>query len=139
VTRRRAFLAAVAAFALAGGAAAQDPRASAAVAAAREWLQWTDRLDVAGSHQRAGARFRAAMGEAQWQRALAQDRAPRGDVVQRTVVQTAFAKQLPKGPAGDFAMVQFRTAFAKKTVAGETVTLEREPDDRWRVVGYTLQ
>jgi Protein of unknown function (DUF4019) len=35
--------------------------------------------------------------------------------------------------------VLFRTAFEKKTDAAETVTLEREPDGKWRVIGYTIR
>jgi hypothetical protein len=42
-------------------------------------------------------------------------------------------------PAGDYAVLLFRTAFERQTVAGETVTLEREKDGRWRVIGYFIQ
>lgn len=133
-----AFAAAVAACA-AAPAMAQDPRASAAVAAARDWLLMTDHGDAVESHQRAGAKFRSAMGVREWQVLLARERTPRGSVVQRTVVQSAFQRTLPGVPDGDYAFLQFRTAFAKQTEASETVTLEREADGAWRVIGYFIK
>jgi hypothetical protein len=32
----------------------------------------------------------------------------------------------------------FRTSFAKHTEGQETLTLEREPDGVWRVIGYSI-
>ena len=140
MTRRRVLAAmAAGAAALATRAVAQDPRVSAAVAAARDWLLMTDHGDAEESFKRAGARFRGAMSVAQWQAALARERAPRGAVVQRTVTQTALQRSLPGMPEGDYALLQFRTSFAKQTEAGESVTLEREADGAWRVIGYFIK
>lgn len=118
---------------------AQDPRVSAAVAAARDWLLMTDHGDAAESHKRAGARFRSAMNVQQWGAALAKERTPRGAVAQRAVVQTVIQTTLPGMPEGQYALLQFRTAFAKQTDAGESVTLEREADGQWRVIGYFIK
>jgi len=142
MTTRRHFVGALAlaAAALAAPAAfGQDPRASAAVTAARDWLLMTDHGDAAESHKRAGARFRTAMSVADWQVALARERTPRGAVVQRALAQTAFQVSLGPGVDGDFALLQFRTAFAKQSDAGETLTLEREADGAWRVIGYFIK
>ena len=118
---------------------AQDPRASVVASAAREWLEMTDKDDAAGSHASAGAKFRKALGVSQWKAALAKERAPRGALVQRTTMQTTFDPKFDKAPPGDYAMLQFRTAFANQSVAQETLTLEREPDSRWRVIGYFVR
>lgn len=138
---RRRVLAALAAgaAAFATRALAQDPRISAAVSAARDWLLMTDHGDAEESFKRAGARFRGAMNVAQWQAALARERTPRGAVVQRAVVQTAIQRSLQGLPEGDYALLQFRTSFAKQTDAGESVTLEREADGVWRVIGYFIK
>jgi hypothetical protein len=140
--RRRCFIGAVVLVAAALASpvtVAQDPRASAAMAAARDWLLMTDHGDAAESHKRAGARFRTAMSVAEWQTALARERTPRGAVVQRALTQTAFQASLAPGVDGDFALLQFRTAFAKQSDAGETLTLEREADGAWRVIGYFIK
>ncbi len=140
--RRRTLLRAAAAAGLlraSGLAFAQDPRVSAALAAAREWLLMTDHGDAAQSHKLAGARFRGAMDVRTWQAALAAERTPRGTVAQRALVQSAFQRTLPGIPEGDFVLLQFRTSFAKQTDASETVTLEREADGAWRVIGYFIK
>jgi hypothetical protein len=139
---RRAFLRAVpfAVFIVATGARAQDPRASAANAAARDWLALVDRDDVPGSYKAAGAKFRKALGEKEWAAANLKERKPRGAVTARTLFQTALNAKVPEsyGP-GEYALLGFRTSFAKQLDARETVTLERESDGVWRVIGYFVR
>ena len=127
------------------GACVRDARpgsgiraSSAAQAAARDWLKLTDAGNATASYGAAGAKYREAMTDEQWTKALASARTPFGAVVQRTYASGQTGK--PKGaPDGDYAAVLFRTAFEKKTDAAETVTLEREADGKWRVIGYTIR
>lgn len=116
---------------------AQDPRASVAQSAARDWLKRVDALDAAGSRSAAGAKFREAMDDEQWRSALTKVRAPLGQLDTRTVEGTRFASSLPGFPPGDYAVVVFRATFAKAAPRRETVTLERD-GDTWRVVGYVI-
>jgi hypothetical protein len=118
--------------------AAQDARGVEAQAAARQWLALTDRGDASASWEAADGKFKAAMAVDRWTAALQQVRAPLGALVQRTVVSTRFAKALPGFPAGDYAIVVFRSSFARKTTAQETVTLDRDKGGSWRVVGYSI-
>jgi hypothetical protein len=147
--RRHALLAlagtAVAAAALAlgpgatGTARAQDPRAAEVQRAARDWLALTDRFDSIGSRDAAGKRFRDAMTADDWSLALRRERSPLGSVEQRTLLQTRFDRSFPGFAEGDYALVLFRSAFAKRQDVRESVTLEREADGRWRVIGYALR
>jgi hypothetical protein len=137
---RRAVLrlgAALAVGAVASAVAAQDARSTAAQDAARGWLALTDRLDALASWEGAGQKFRNAMPVDRWSFALKQVRQPLGAVVQRTVGATRFAKSLKGFPEGDYAIVVFRTSFAEKTLAQETVTLDRTGGG-WRVIGYSI-
>jgi hypothetical protein len=140
IDRRRVLLAAAAAV-VAGGfasaAAAQDARSGAAQGAARDWLALTDRLEGAASWDAASARFRAALTAASWNALLKRVRGPLGALDTRAVDSTRFATALPGFPDGDYAVIVFRTSFAKKSAAYETVTLERE-GNAWRVVGYVI-
>ena len=52
------------------------------------------------------------------------------------LLATQFRKSIPGAPDGEYAIVVFRTTFAKKLDARETLTLEHEPDGAWRVIGY---
>ena len=137
---RRGVLVALSLWALAGmmPAAAQDPRISAAQAAAREWLVLTDAGNAGGSYAAAGAKYRSTLKPEQWAGALAAARTPLGAVVQRTFASGQTGK--PQGaPDGDYAVVVFRTAFEKKVSVAETLTMEREPDGKWRVIGYSIR
>jgi hypothetical protein len=136
ISRRR--FAAFIACALAAPALAQDPRVTSAQLAAREWLAYTDALDGAASHARAGAKFKKTMSLPVWTTALRRERGPRGKVRQRTMVNTNFKSNIAGQPDADYAVVVFRTQF-DKDLGSETLTLERESDGVWRVVGYTIR
>jgi len=149
VGRRRALAAlagaglAVAAFAVGPGATgvarAQDPRAADAQRAAREWLALADRFDSVGSRETAGKRFKDAMTADEWSQALRRERSPLGTLEQRTLLQTLFEKSFGGLPDGDYALVTFRSAYSNRSDVRESVTLEREADGRWRVIGYFLR
>ena len=103
-----------------GVAFSQDPAATTAQRVAREWLALTDAGNAAAS----------------WDAAA---RHPLGALTQRSVLSTEFTTSFPGAPDSKYAIVLFRSAFAKKADAVETVTLERESDDAWRVVGYVIR
>ena len=129
---------AIAVAALAPGLAAQDARAIEAQFAARKWLALTDKGDASASWEAADAKFKAAMPAERWTAALKQARGPLGAFEQRAVTSTKFSKSLKDFPAGDYAIVVFRSSFAKKMVTQETVTLDRDSGGAWRVVGYSI-
>jgi hypothetical protein len=138
--RRRVLAGLVGAVALAAAIVhAQDPRASVVAATARDWLALVDRGDAKAARDRAAGKFREAAPEDRWAKALASQRGPRGPVVQRTLASTRFEKSFPGAPEGEYAVLAFRTAFEKEAGGTETMTLEREADGVWRVVGYTIR
>ena len=118
---------------------AQDPRASEAQAAARAWLAITDSGDADASWAAAGKRFQAAIDQAGWRQALAQARGPFGKTLSRAATSTRLETNPPGLPEGEYAVIIFDTSFEKATRAGESVTLDREPDGKWRVIGYVIR
>jgi hypothetical protein len=137
--RRRQVLAALGALLAAPLARAQDPRAGLAQEAAREWLALVDRGDYEGAWKAAGARFRQGSDLRRWVQSVTRVRGTRGKVLRRTTFRTGFTHSFRGAPPGDYALVQFRASYANEGDAGEQVTLEHEPDGRWRVVGYLVQ
>jgi hypothetical protein len=123
----------------AGPLAAQDPRASLVQEIARTWLADTDRDNAAQSWKNAGKQFRNAITVERWAESLKAVRSPLGALSQRAQIGTEFRKNIPGAPDGEYAIVLFRTTFAKKLNSRETVTLEHEPDGAWRVIGYLIQ
>jgi hypothetical protein len=134
---------ALAAFCLAwlasGTAVAQDPNASAAQAAAHDWLALVERGDAQASWSAAGQKFQAAMPVSGWADALEKMRTPLGAVKSRAIVKTSFQKSFPGVPDGEYSLIIYTTSYANKADGRETVTLEREPDGLWRVVGYFIR
>jgi hypothetical protein len=140
VSRRLLLFVAVCLAALAAaGAQAQDPRATAAQNAARTWLALTDKGDSVASWAAASKKFQEQLDEPGWRAALAQAREPLGDPLNRTARATRFDTKLPGGPDGEYAQILFETEYSKGSKVRETVTLEREPDGVWRVMGYLIR
>jgi len=124
---------------VAGSAVAQDARTSSVQKAARDWLAIADRGDAQASWNTMAPLFKDAISAESWAVSLREVRIPLGEVTGRTVLSTQFSTKMPKAPDGDYALVIFRTAFAKKVDVHETVTLSHEADGVWRVVGYMVR
>ncbi len=122
-----------------GAASAQNPQASMAQKEARSWLILTDRGDAAASWGAAGKQFQKAITADRWADSLRQVRPPLGALTDRTVLSTEFTRSFPGAPDGDYALLVFRSSFDKKTDSRETVTLEREADGAWHVIGYFIR
>jgi hypothetical protein len=120
-------------------ALAQSPDATTVQGKARDWLVLTDRGDAGASWDAAARQFRSSLPRERWADSLRKAREPLGAIAQRAVLSTTFATSFPGAPDGNYAIVLFRTSFAKKAEAAETVTLEREADGAWRVVGYFIR
>jgi hypothetical protein len=137
---RRALLAVLAAglVALAPASRAQDPRAIEAQQAARAWLAIADKLDADASYRAAGPKFRSVLTPERWRDAVRLVRTPLGAMERRSVTGTEFATRLKGQPDGEYALVAFRTSWAKKAVGRELVSVERV-QGRWQVVGYVIQ
>jgi hypothetical protein len=117
---------------------AQDPHATLVQKAARDWLALADRGDANASWNAAGKQFQNAITVERWAEGFKTVRLPLGGIVGRTMLSTEFTKTFAGAPDGDYAIVVFRTNFANKTDGGETVTLQRESDGNWRVIGYSI-
>jgi Protein of unknown function (DUF4019) len=122
-----------------GSALAQDPRATAAQKEARSWLELTDKGDALASWKAAGKQFQNAISADKWADSLKQVRPPLGAIVERTLLSTQFTRSFPGARDGDYALLVFRSNFAKKIDSRETVTLEHEADGTWRVIGYFIR
>lgn len=105
-----------------------------AAQAARQWLEMGDAADWKSSWAATGASFRKVNTLALWTSVSQKVRVPLGAVVSRTLVS---ADEVPTPPNGNY-VVKFRTTFANKAEAVETVALNRE-DGRWKVVGIFIE
>ena len=104
------------------------------VQSARQWLEMGDASDWKGSWAATGASFRKANTLASWTSVSEKVRLPLGTVVSRTLIS---ADEVPTPPNGN-TVIKFRTRFANKADAVETIALTRE-DGGWKVVGCYIE
>jgi DNA-binding CsgD family transcriptional regulator len=107
---------------------------AAVVDAARQWLVLVDQARWDDSYRGTGTAFQKLNTAEVWAATSEKVRVPLGAVLSRTFVSQ---QDLPAPPAG-YQVVKFRTRFANKADAIETVSLERE-GGAWRIVGVTIE
>ena len=120
-------------------AISSDSREEAAVKAAASWLLLVDNGDYDKSWEEAAAYFRNAIPKGQWQQTIAAVRKPLGDVIMREMDSRNAVTSLPGAPDGEYVVIQFKTSFANKKAAIETITPMLEKDGTWRVSGYYIK
>ena len=123
----------------AAAVAPQTPTASSdavdaeVVDSARRWLVLVDQGKWDESYKATGAAFRDLNTADVWATVSRKVRVLLGALVSRTFVSQ---ENLPAPPSG-YEVVKFRTSFANKADALETVSLVHE-GGMWRVVGITV-
>ncbi|WP_197420480.1 DUF4019 domain-containing protein [Sphingomonas sp. CCH5-D11] len=115
-----------------------DASASLSQDAARAWLRLLDKGDWDASWRAAAGVFQSQITAAQWASTVQAVRGPLGAASSRVFQNVTRTSALPGVPAGDYEMIQFRTDFASKAGAIETITLARDGDG-WKVAGYFIK
>lgn len=115
-------------------AATAATQPSEAADAARAWLALIDRSDWAASYRGTGASFRKLNTLQAWTQTSEKMRARFGAAGTRTLIGQ---EDVPAPPRG-YTVVKFRTSFANKPDAVETITLDREKGV-WRVFGVYVE
>lgn len=119
-------------------AAAKD-LSQAAQKAALAWLELVDQGKYQDSWHESGAFFQGANEVAKWDQLMQGVRTPLGKMNSRKFVSAQARQIIPGLPDGKYYVLLFKTGFANKKSAGETVTLIHEPKRSWRVVGYFIK
>jgi DNA-binding CsgD family transcriptional regulator len=113
---------------------AAEVTSNATVAAAQAWLALVDAGNWDASWNATGQAFKALNTAAKWAEVSKSVRTPLGAVKSRALIG---AEDVPVPPYGAW-IVKFRTSYANKPNAVETVSLARE-NSEWRVVGVYIE
>jgi hypothetical protein len=129
------------AFILAGSIALAfaDEQTDQAVAAAKTWLGLVDAKQYKESWVEAAPFFKEKVKEEDWVKMVSAVRSPLGDMKNRELIGAQYTKTLPGAPAGEYVVMQFKTAFQNKPEAVETVTPMKDDKGAWRVSGYFIK
>ena len=128
-----------------GGPQASDPSSGAAAAgspatgstvtkAAQDWLALVDEAKWNESWAASGQPFKSLNTADAWRAASEKARLPLGRVLSRKLLDE---QDIPAPPNG-YRVVRFKTDFANKNGAIETLSLDRE-GDQWKVVGIYIE
>jgi hypothetical protein len=118
-------------------AALADPSGDAANAA-KAWVALVDAGNYAQSYSDASALLKARITQDQWAQSAKPVHDTLGAVVSREPAGVDMMKALPGAPDGEYAIVHFKTTFAKKADAKETVTMMMD-GGKWKSAGYFIQ
>ena len=110
------------------------PAETAVTQAARQWLALVDAGKWQESWAATARSFQSLNTVQMWQSASEGARVPLGRMLSRSV---SSQESIPAPPSG-YQIVRFRTDFANKASATETLSLGREGES-WRVVGYYIE
>ncbi|WP_235893919.1 DUF4019 domain-containing protein [Oceanidesulfovibrio indonesiensis] len=110
-----------------------------AVPAAEAWLALVDDGAYEQSWAEAASMFQAHLDSPEWAKMVDAVRTPLGLVQSRVLESATYASELPGAPDGHYVVIQYKTAFANKKQAMETVTPMLDKDGIWRVSGYYIR
>lgn len=105
---------------------------------AKQWLTLVDDGNSAEAWKQVAPQWKDKIGEAQFVRMLTTVRAPLGAMTSRSLKAVNLVRTLPGMRDGQYTVVRFDSAFARKASAIETVTLVSD-NGAWSVVDYRVE
>lgn len=112
---------------------------SQAETAADQWLALIDAGKHGESWDQAATVFKAALPREQWVSAMQSMRTQLGVARTRSRTTSNYTTTLPGAPAGEYVVIQFRSDFANKNGAIETVTPMKDEHGAWKISGYFIR
>jgi len=106
---------------------------------AEKWLALLDEGKYAESWDESSELFRKNVTKIEWAATIKGIRTPLGKVKSRTKQEADYRTSLPGSPDGEYVVIPYRTTFANKKDAIETVTPMKDKDGKWRVSGYYIK
>ncbi|MES2975211.1 MAG: DUF4019 domain-containing protein [Pseudomonadota bacterium] len=105
--------------------------------AATAWLNQLDAAMWGEAWDQASQVFKTNVPIGTWMDNMPKERGPLGRATDRQVSDSIVNTQMANQPAGVYVSVLFTTTFPGKPPMEEIVTTRREPDGRFRVMGYS--
>ncbi len=109
------------------------------ISAAQKWLELLDTGKLGTAWDVSAKYLKSTVTRAEWVKGVADARKPYGKFKSRTAARFARSHSLPGAPDGDYAIIEFESAFANGKKAAEQVIWMFEPGDKWRVSGYFIR
>ena len=114
--------------------AADNARTAAAIRAAENFLLLLDTGQYGQSWDSTASLFKKQVSKETWIQQVSSLLPAVGMVKNRSITSAEYKTQLPGAPDGEYVVIQYRSSFANKENAVETVTPMLDGDGQWRVL-----
>ncbi|MEO8878864.1 MAG: DUF4019 domain-containing protein [Gemmatimonadaceae bacterium] len=112
---------------------------SDADAQATSWLTLVDAGKSTETWRAVGAVLRDGISAEKWAEEVERVQTSLGPLTSRTMAVEQRLDTLPGLPEGDYIVRQYHSIYSEIRAVVETLTLQRESDSVWRVVGYFVR
>jgi len=106
---------------------------------AKVWLAFVDSGKYTESWATAAEYFKEVVPQDQWEPSLNSVRKPLGTLLSRKFKSAKLTGALSGAPDGVYVVLRYKTSFANKKAAIETVTPVLDKDGKWRVSEYYIK
>jgi len=110
-----------------------------ALKAVEKWLELLDAGKYGETWDESAPFFRKNVSRKKWISSIEGLVKPMGEVKSRTRQDADYRTSLPGSPDGRYVVFTFKTVYAEKADAIETVTPMKDKDGKWRVSGYYIK
>lgn len=107
--------------------------------AAKIWLAEVDGDQYGKAWDRAASLFQSGVSREKWEISMIRIRGLLGSAEKRKLASTSAKRSLPGMPDGDYVVITWSTQFEHKARALEVITVMKEADGKWKVVGYVIK
>jgi hypothetical protein len=111
----------------------------AGIAVAEKWLALLDSGKYSDAWSTTSAVMKSAVSQELFVQQLAPVRKPLGKLISRSVKSSSYTTSIRGGPAGEYVVIHFNSAFENQKGSIETVTPMLEKDGVWRIAGYFIK
>lgn len=105
---------------------------------AEKWLGLIDQAKYKDAYKASSQHVRAQVTAEEWEQQIRMMRDAAGTLQMRTFASAKPTRTMAGAPDGDYMVLEYNTAFAKKAKAVETVMLSRE-GNAWKAAGYFIR
>ena len=109
-----------------------------AIQSANTWLSLTDAGNYDEGYKQASALFKISATASDWEK-FSQLRNLFGASASRKLLSSNAVTTLSGMPDGEYMVLCFKAEYANKKEANETLSLTKEEDGVWRIVGYQVK
>lgn len=107
-----------------------------ATSEARKWLTIMDHNDFSHAWEQASILVRQSITKEAFIKEASRSREPLGSFIKRDILIAQPKTEMPGAPQGQYVLITFKSEFHNKQPVNETIIVQKDPDNSWRVAGY---